>query len=248
MSVSPVTPLEIVPPPEIWRVLDSDSGKPLVLPPLNAAALAAARQLLKAETIGDILRTPFPIAIAPLTQPLTPFADHFHDLAFGEGALRADLNRNGEVSNSRKLAGEPQPIEPLKALAEPIAQTTVYNNAFAGSHPWKTQIFGYRSDLMRHGVAMHTDQPEAGPADLIGLAVSSNPTWVVPHKAALEILGKSPFAPVLDYRLDDPALQEKMTAFNDVLLNRPSRDPVVLNVRKQLAEAMVESRHGISMS
>ncbi len=226
---------------DAWRPLTQALDQRVLapLPPLNAAAQAAGRALIAARTIADIYATSFPLAVAPLTQPMTSFADHF--TTFGSAMLRAQLDDKGIVSHCRKVTGSRQPIAPLGAFREPLAQTVLFNQSVAGGMPWRGQLFTYRSDLMPHGVALHIDQPEAGPNDMIALAVNANPTLVVPHKATLDIIGRSPFAPVLDYRLDDPKLQSRLQTFQDVLLDKPAEElSVVGRLRRQLLEAAVE--------
>ncbi len=225
--------------PETWRPAEQSlDGRVLAPTALSAEALVAARQLLTAKTIADVLATPFPLVAAPLTLPLTPFADYYQE--FGQAILRADLRQDGTVYNSRQVVNETQPLQPAGAFREPLAQIIRFNQQVADSRPWRGQIFLYRSDLLPHGVALHTDQPEAAPGDMIALAVSANPTRVVPHKAMLDILARSPFAPVLDYRLDDPNLRLGMDSFNKQLFDDRTPGSAVRDVREQLKAALVE--------
>ncbi len=224
---------------ETWQPLTQAlDGRVFAPPALCAEALAAARQLLTAKTIADVLATPFPLAVAPLTLPLTPFANYYRD--FGQAILRADLRQDGTVQNGRQVVSEAQPLQPAGAFREPLAQVIRFNQQVAGGRPWRGQIYLYRSDLLPHGVALHTDQPEAAPGDMVALAVSANPTLVVPHKATLDIFARSPFAPVLDYRLDDPHLRLRMDSFNKQLFENRTPDPAVREVREQLKAALVE--------
>lgn len=224
---------------ETWRPAEQSlDGRVFAPPVLSAPALAAGRQLLTAQTIADVLATPFPLPAAPLTQPLTPFADYFRE--FGQAILRADLRQDGTVHNGRQTVNEPQALQPAGAFHEPLTQLIRFNQQVAAGQPWQGQIFLYRSDLLPHGVALHTDQPEAAPGDMIALAVSANPTRVVPHQAMLDIFARSPFAPVLDYRLDDPHLRLRMDSFNKQLFENRTPDPAVREVREQLKAALVE--------
>lgn len=225
-----------------FPVAQSLAGSQFTPPTFSPEGLKAARDLKNAKTIGDILRTAFPLAIAPLREPLSAFADHFHE--FGRAILRADMDMSGQITNPRKVTSGWQPMTPLGAFREPLAQTVLFNQTIADGRSWSAQLFTYRSDLMPHGNALHTDQPEGAPFDLIGLAVSSNPTKVVPHQDELSILGRSIFAPVLDLRLDDPQLQPKLANFNEQLFNRGAQTAAIKTVQEQLREALVELAPG----
>lgn len=228
---------------DIWHpVKEPLAGSQFTPPIFSPEGLNAARDLQNAQTIGDILLTAFPLAIAPLREPLSAFANYYHD--FGSAILRADMDMSGQITNPRKIVSDWQPMTPLGAFREPLAQTVLFNQAIADGRSWRAQIFTYRSDLMPHGNALHTDQPEGAPFDLIGLAVSSNPTKVVPHKDELSILARSIFAPVLDLRLDDPQLQPKLADFNGQLFNQGVHVAAAKNVREQLREALVELAPG----
>ena len=229
--------------PALWRPVEQALAGSQFTPPIfSPESLRAGRELKAARTIGDILLTAFPLAIAPLREPLSGFADHFH--TFGSAILRADMDMAGQITNPRKAVSGWQPMTPLGAFREPLAQTVLFNQAIAEGRPWQAQLFAYRSDLMPHGNALHTDQPEGAPFDLIGLAVSSNPTKVVPHKDELSILARSIFAPVLDLRLDDPLLQPKLGEFNGQLFNQGVQSAAVKGVREQLRDALVELAPG----